>query len=120
MIGYCVYLAIEEFNETGHTTGFGIADFPSRGILLQLTITHMLMSVGILKSRNKFNYSDGGWTSETEQQDGLYQNWINLIRSQVTPRMQHVKIRMNIAGGWGAGLPSEYGLINGWYGQFPY
>jgi hypothetical protein len=116
MISYCVHLAVDEFNTTPPLTSHKIANFPSRSILLQLTIVHLLTSVGILKSRNRFQYSDGGWSSDTEQQDSAYQNWIQLLRSQLNPRLQSLKIALNIEGGWGAGVPSEYGWINGWYG----
>jgi hypothetical protein len=116
MISYCVHLAVDEFNTTPPLTSHKISSFPSRSILLQLTIVHLLTSVGILKSRNRFQYSDGGWSSDTEQQDSSYQNWIQLLRSQLNPRLQSLKIALNIEGGWGAGVGSEYGWINGWYG----
>lgn len=116
MIEYCVNLAIDEFNTSPPLTRYSISAFPSRTILLYLTICHLLTSVGILKSRNRFQYSDGGWSSDTEQQDSLYQNWIQLMRSQVKPQAQALKIALNIEGGWGAGVGSEYGWIHGWYG----
>lgn len=116
MIEYCAHLALDEFNTTPPLTSYAISDFPSRSILLHLTIIHILTSVGILKSRNRFSYSDGGWSSDTEQQDQLYQNWIQLLRAQTAPRMQSLKVALNIEGGWGAGLSSEYGWIHGWYG----
>ena len=116
MIDYCAHLALDEFNTTPPLTSYAIGGFPSRTILLQLTVIHILLSVGILKSRNRFSYSDGGWSSDTEQQDQLYQNWIQLIRSQLNPRLQNLKVALNIEGGWGAGLGSEYGWLHGWYG----
>lgn len=116
MIEYCAHLAIDEFNTTPPLTKYGIGAFPSRTVLLYLTICHLLISVGILKSRNRFQYSDGGWSSDTEQQDSLYMNWAQLLRSQVKPQAQALKIAINIEGGWGAGVGSEYGWIHGWYG----
>lgn len=116
MIEYCAHLAIDEFNTMPPLTTYGISAFPSRTVLLYLTICHLLTSVGILKSRNRFQYSDGGWSSDTEQQDTLYMNWIQLLRGQVKPQAQSLKIAINIEGGWGAGVGSEYGWIHGWYG----
>lgn len=117
MIDYCTHLAIDEFNTTPPLIGvFGISNFPSRTVLLYYTICHLLTSVGILKSRNRFQYSDGGWSSDTEQQDSLYMNWVQLFRRQVQPQAQALKISLNIEGGWGAGVGSEYGWIAGWYG----
>jgi hypothetical protein len=116
LINYCANLAVDEFNTMPPLTRYGITNFPSRNILLYLTICHLLFSVGILKSRNRFQYSDGGWSSDTEQQDTLYLNWIRLLRGQITPQAQALKIALNIEGGWGAGVGSEYGWIHGWYG----
>jgi hypothetical protein len=116
LIEYCVRLAIDEYNTTPPLTRFPLQQFPSRTILLQLTLLYLLQSVGILHSRNRIAYNDGGFSVETEQQDTLYQNWINLIRSQVMPRLQRLKVAINIESGWGAGVGSEYGWIHGWYG----
>jgi hypothetical protein len=117
LIQYCVHLAIDEFNTTPPLLGtFQLGSFPSRTILLDLTIVRILISVGLLKSRNRFSYSDGGWSSDTEQQDSLYQQWIQFLRSQSQPRMEKLKIALNIEGGWGGGVGSEYGWIHGWYG----
>jgi len=116
MVEYCIWLAVDEWNTTPPLANVGVANFPSRGILLQLTICHLLTSVGILKSRNRMPYNDGGFSVDPESQDGAYQQWISLLRSQLNPRMVNLKVALNIAGGWGAGAPSEYGVINGWYG----
>ena len=116
LIEYCVHLAIDEYNTTPPLSSAGISAFPSRSILLHLTIIHILTSVGILHSRNRFSYNDGGYSVETEQQETLYQRWIQLLRSQTAPRLQALKVAKNIEGGWGAGVGSEYGWINGWYG----
>lgn len=116
MVEYCVHLALDEWNTTPPLSSFTIENFPSRTILLHLTVIHLLTSVGILKSRNRFTYSDGGFSVQTEEQDGQYMNWIQLLRSQVNPRIERLKVALNIEGGWGAGVHSEYGWIHGWYG----
>ena len=116
MIQYCVFLALDEYNTTPPLTGNTVSDFPSRVILLQLTVIHLLTSVGILKSRNRFVYNDGGFSVQTEQQDATYLQWISLLRSQVEPKLTRLKVALNISGGYGAALPSEYTWINSWYG----
>lgn len=116
MVGYCVWLALDEFNTTPPLTESTVADFPSRVILLQLTIIHLLTSVGLLKSRNRFNYNDGGFSVQTEVQDELYQRWIGMFRGQVNTQVQRLKVALNIAGAWGGGVGSEYSWIHGWYG----
>ena len=116
MIGYAVDLAVEEFNTTPPLMAYNIGNFPSRVVLLQLTIIHLLTSVGILHSRNRFSYSDGGFSVDTETQDERYQRWIQILRTQVNPLLQRIKVALNIQGGWGAGVESEYAWVHGWYG----
>ena len=116
MIQYCIFLALDEYNTTPPLTSNTVIDFPSRIILIQLTLIHLLTSVGILKSRNRFVYNDGGFSVQTEQQDASYLQWISLLRSQVEPKLTRLKVALNISGGYGAALPSEYAWINSWYG----
>jgi len=116
MVEYCVYLALDEWNTTPPLSSHQVQDFPSRNILLRLTIVWILQSVGLLKSRNRFTYNDGGFSVRTEEQADDYKAWIQLLRSQVDPAILRLKVTLNIAGGWGAGVGSEYGIINGWYG----
>jgi hypothetical protein len=116
LINYCVHLAIDEFNTTPPLTTSDIGNFPSRTILLYLTVIHVLTSAALLHARNRFSYNDGGYSVETEQQEALYQRWIQLFRSQISGHIQNLKIAQNIERGWGGGVGSEYGWIHGWYG----
>ena len=116
MIGYAVDLALDEFNTTPPLMAYNISDFPSRVVLLHLTLIHLLTSVGILHSRNRLSYNDGGFSVDTETQDDRYQRWIQLLRSQVDPMLTRIKVALNIEGGWGAGVQSEYAWVHGWYG----
>jgi hypothetical protein len=116
MIQYCVFLALDDYNTTPPLSSNTVADFPSRVILLQLTLVHLLTSVAILKTRNRFVYNDGGFSVQTEEQDGAYLQMAALLRSQVDPKVMRLKVALNIAGGYGASLPSEYAWINSWYG----
>ena len=116
MVEYCIWLAVDEWNTTPPLSAHTITDFPSRLILLQMTVCHLLTSVGLLKSRNRFIYNDGGFSVQTEEQDVAYTRWIQLLRSQLDPRINRLKVALNINGGYGAGMGSEYGWINGWYG----
>ena len=115
MIHYCICMALDEYNVTPPLSNNIISNFPSRTILIQLTLCHLLTSVGILKSRNRFIYSDSGFSVQTETQDDRYVRWIQLIRSQLTPMINRLKVAINISEGYGASLGSEYGWIHGWY-----
>lgn len=115
-IHYCITLAIDEWNSTPPLETRSLENFPSRFVLLYLTIIHLLVSASILKMRNKFRYVDGQWTSDTEPQAELYPQMIGLLRQQVAQVMRDIKVANNIASAWGRGVHSEYGWINGWYG----
>ena len=117
MVKYCIHLALDDWNTSPPLTSHAISSFPSRTILLHLTLIHLLTSVSILHVRNAFAYNDGGFSVQTDQQGREYQNLINLFRSQVEPKIRRVKVAMNISGAWGGGVGSEYGYINGWYGD---
>lgn len=116
MIQYCVCMAIDEFNTSPPLSAFTVGNFPSRNILVNLTVCHILTSVGILKSRNRLSYSDSGFSVDTETQDDRYARWITLLRTQLNSQIMRLKVALNIQGGYGASLGSEYGWINGWYG----
>ena len=115
-VKYSVILAIDEWNNTPPVDNHSMENFPSRYILLNLTICHILRAVAIIKGRNRFSYSDGGFQVETEAQDDRYIRMIQLIKSEITPFIRNLKTSLNIAKGWGLGIGSDYGLINGWYG----
>lgn len=115
MIQYCINLALDDYNTTPPLSSNTISDFPSRNILLNLTLIKLLTSVGILKSRNRFVYSDSGFSVQTETQDDRYARWISLLQSQTGPAILRLKVALNISEGYGASLGSEYGWINGWY-----
>jgi hypothetical protein len=115
-IEYCIWLALDEWNTTPPLSGNSIEDFPSRLILLHLTVIHLLSSVGILKTRNRLTYNDGGFSVQTEEQDVGYQRWIQLFRQMVDPKILKLKVALNIESGWNAGVGSEYGWLYGWYG----
>jgi len=120
MIKFCVWLAVDDWNTRLPLSSQTVSNFPSRPVLLYLTIIHILTSVGILKSRNRFRYNDGGFSVDTETQSDEYLRWIQLLK-QVSPasdaRIDKLKIALNIEGGWGAGVGSDYGWLNGWYGS---
>ena len=116
LIEDCMWLALDEWNTTPPLMNHRVENFPSRVLLLQLTLCHLLTSVGILRSRNRFRYNEGGFSAETDSQDGLYQRWIQLLRAQAAPGMQSLKVSMNIASGWGGGIGSDYAFVHGWYG----
>ena len=116
MVQFAAHLALDEWNALSPVQFTSVSDFPNKLILTTLTVIHLLTSVGILHSRNKLPYSDGGFTADTEAQADEYPKWISLLRAQIDPLMRTLSIRLNIAGARAGGVQSEYGLIHNWYG----
>lgn len=114
MVQYCALLALEEWNARSPVQYTSVKAFPSRGILLQLTIIQLLTSAGILHSRNRLPYNDGGFQADTEAQADEYPKWIQLLRAQVNPLIERLSVRLNIAGAYGGGVPSQYSLLSNW------
>lgn len=82
-------------------------------------VIQVLISAGILNSRNRLNYSDGGLTIADHDRAGPYQSWIQTLRQFYQQEKQY-KISKNIescyGSGYGSGVSSEflsYGY-NGW------
>lgn len=116
MIKMCMDLAIDEWNTTPPLDSRSAESFPSRVVLLYLTIFHLLFSVNLLRARNALPYSDGGFSVSLENTEQLYKQTMGMLRGYVDPKIRDLKTAINIAGGWGSSLGSDYGWQNGWYG----
>lgn len=114
MVQYCALMALEEWNARSPVQFASVSAFPNRLILMTLTVIQLLTSVGILHSRNRLPYNDGGFTADTEAQADEYPKWIQMLRAQVNPLIERLIVRLNIAGAYGGGVPSEYSLIHNW------
>jgi hypothetical protein len=72
---------------------------------------HVLISAGILYSRNRLNYSDGGLTIADSDKAGPYQSWIHIL-NQFRLQEKQYKIAANInscyGSGYGSGLSSQF------------
>jgi len=110
-----VRMALEDSLDDWNTTPPPIAPVtfdthPSRNLLTKGAVIEILISAGILMSRNRLNYNDGGIHVATSDKANEYSQWINMfVRNYETKKIQ-IKRTINIANGWG-GVPSEYSTI---------
>ena len=112
-IDLAIDLAIDDYNITTpllqvHT----IADFPSLFLLIYGAAIQLLRSNGILQSRNELTYSSGGVSVRIFDKTQLYQSWIAQFVSEYERKKNNFKISLNINGAMGAGIGSEYGILN--------
>jgi hypothetical protein len=105
----CIRMAEMEYNMTPPViTGFTIENHPAVGLLIYGTMIEMLMSAGILNSRNRLNYNAGGVQVNVSDKAGEYSNWISLLLNRYNQlKLQH-KQALNMNRAYGS-VGSEYG-----------
>lgn len=118
MIAWAIVDALDDFNSTPPMTNFGLTTFPSSSILLRGTVINLLQSVGLLMTRNHLTFSDGGLQVGVSDKTPLIQSWIQMFSNIYEEKKKQLKIAMNIEGGWGGGVHSEYSWVNGFYGGY--
>jgi hypothetical protein len=117
LIAWAVIDAIDDFNTTPPLiTGFGLTNFPSKHLLRHGAVITLLESLGLLMTRNHLTFSDGGIQVGVSDKTPLIQSWIQLFASKYEQKKKDLKIALNIEGGWGGGVHSEYLWTSGFYG----
>jgi hypothetical protein len=109
---------LDDFNTTPPFTSFGIADFPSRSLLLRGTVCNLLESIGLLQTRNHLQFSDGGITVGINDKTPFLQSWLQVFRNAYEAKKKDLKVSYNIENAWGGGIFSEFRFINNFYGEW--
>lgn len=117
LIMWAIADALDDWNTTPPLIGpVSILNFPSRHLLLRATVINLLESLGLLQTRNHLTFSDGGIQVGVSDKTPLIQAWIQMYRNTYEVKKVKLKVAMNIEGGWGGGVHSEYLWTNGFYG----
>lgn len=100
--------AIEDWNDTQPPLArINILTHPSDRLLIRGAAIEILHSAGILQSRNRLDYNDGGIVVRDKDKAPDYQAWIShLVRDYETKKI-NLKKSLNISLGFGS-VPSEY------------
>lgn len=115
-IVFAIADTIDDFNTTPPLlTPVGFVNFPSRSLLLRGTVATLLESVGMFQTRNQLSFSDGGMQVGINDKTSYLMSWIQLFRGRYEKKTQDLKVALNIEGGWGEGLHSEYVFANDFY-----
>jgi hypothetical protein len=121
MIAWAVIDAIEEFNGSPPIIGtYTFSDLITQGqasLLRKGAIVNLLMSIGMLQTRNQLSFSDGGLNVQVSDKTPLLQSWISILRRQWEVGMERVKVEWNIESllGGPAGSHTEYFALSGYY-----
>ncbi len=118
LIAWAIIDALEDFNTTPPMTQFQFSNFPSKGLLLRGAVINLLESVGLLMTRNHLTFSDGGIQVGVSDKTPLIQSWIQLLTNKYEQKKDRLKVAINIEGGWGGGVHSEYLWTSGFYGGY--
>lgn len=121
MIAWAVIDAIEDFNGTPPLLGtYTFSDLISANqasLLRKGTLVNLLMSVGILQTRNQLPFSDGGLNVSVSDKAPLLQSWLGMLMPQWQQGKKEVKSAWNVESffGMGSGTHTEYYLLDGYY-----
>ncbi len=100
--------AIEDWNDTQPPLApINIKTHPSQRLLIRGAAIEILFSAGILQSRNRLDYNDGGIVVRDKDKAPDYQAWIARLVNDYELKKVNKKKSQNIALGFGA-VPSEY------------
>ncbi len=117
-IVWAIMDALDDFNTEPPFTRFGVYDFPSRSLLMRLTVISLLESIGLLQTRNHLAFSDGGIQVGINDKTPFIQSWIQLLRNRTDEKAKRLKISYNIESAWGGGIHSEFRFVNNFYGEW--
>lgn len=114
-IELAIDLSVDNFNNAEwFSMGFELSNFPSLKILIFGAVIELLRMAGILYSRNRLNYSDGGIQVAINDKAPEYMQWAQAMERTYDRLVGNKRIALNAAACWG-GVPSEYATVDYWY-----
>lgn len=108
-----IRFGLNSFNLVTPMTSFSMDTAPAEiyFFVINEAAIQVLISAGILYSRNRLNYSDGGLTIADSDKAGPYQSWIQVL-NQFRMQEKAYKISVNVnscyGSGYGSGVSSEF------------
>lgn len=123
-IAMALMLTLDDYNSTPPLLDKAtLRSFPSKSLLVDGAVIQLIQSLGLLKSRNFIQYSDGqGVTSSATENPQLLMQWLNMFTSSYEQRKVRNKMAINLneAMGHQTGTDSEYLYINGYFNAQDY
>ncbi|MNK10010.1 hypothetical protein D3C87_280200 [compost metagenome] len=112
-INLAMTLAVDSYNLIPPGSGYGIQNFPSKGVLLYGTCFHLFTGQAALLARNTMNYSDGGLQIPIEERYQLYRDLAGNFNELFQASGRALKTSMNMEDGWGE-VRSDLSLFPQW------
>ncbi len=115
-IAWAVLDAVSEFNGTPPRSYLSLSQILEEGqqyLLVRMTVSSLMESIGLLQTRNHVNYSVGGLNVGVNDKTPLVMNWIQTYRNLCEQKLLRVKIAINIESALGfEGVASELWAVN--------
>lgn len=100
-------------------SGATLRSHPNKFLLLQKAAINALTSAGVWHSREHMPSSDGGTSADDHAKAGEYSGWIERWEMSYEKKKSDLKLALNINEALGGmSMPSEYGLIQSYYGTY--
>ncbi len=117
MISMAIDLAIDNFNTSPPFIGNQTFEsFPSLEMLLYGALVRIFEMNGLLQTRNRLNYVDGGLQVAESDKGPDYERWVNRFEAKFEREKMRWKRSTNLESCYG-GVHSEY-LLAGAYGAY--
>lgn len=111
LMEFAIEMAISDWNCTPPLIGaVDIMNYPSLFMLMHGAAIQLLVSQGLLQSRNELNYSAGGSSFVRSNKSNYYMQWMINLDNKYQQNKRNIKIQQNVGRGWG-GVNSEYDRI---------
>lgn len=114
-----VKMALSFFNSMTPYTSYTLKNFPSNafGFLINDSVIEVLISAGILHSRNNLQYSSGGVTVNDHSQGGAYQGMAQVLSQlrQTRASEKQYKLQSNIESCYGGSGSEFFDSSRGYY-----
>lgn len=121
-IATALFLALDDYNMTPPLLPkVGIQTHPSPALLMKGAVIELLMSQGLLQTRNQLQYSDGqGVMVSVSDKGPALTTWIQLYASSYEQKKKQMKMALNLNGALGTagGVSSEFLVINSVFDNF--
>jgi hypothetical protein len=115
-IAFCMMMVVDDFNASNPVNDeFIIETFPNFTLLINGTVIKLLISAGILQSRNQINYQAGGLSVQLWNKDRQYQVWIQQLQAEYQANKMSLIRKANISRAMRqqpCGLHSNYWLMS--------
>lgn len=112
-ISLCMTLAVDSYNLIPPMSGYGVQNFPSKGVLMYGTLWQMYLGKATLLARNTMNYSDGGLQIPIEERYQLYTDLAARFGAEFKEVARNLKTALNMEDGWGE-VRSDLSLFPQW------